>query len=83
MIDCCRVSLTHSLTHCLCRYKIIEQEVVVEQEVEKEVIETIVIGQRQEDIAEQNRLREGVRACRAVLAACLLVALLLMMMLFR
>jgi hypothetical protein len=35
--------------------------VVVEEEVEKEVINTIVIGKRDEDIAEQNRLREGVR----------------------
>ena len=43
------------------RYKIIEKEVVVEKEVEKEIIEKIVIGQRDEDIAEQKRLRQGVR----------------------
>eukprot|EP00750_Incisomonas_marina_P021997 INCI4814.3.p1 GENE.INCI4814.3~~INCI4814.3.p1 ORF type:complete len:765 (-),score=167.58 INCI4814.3:2355-4649(-) len=41
------------------KYKIIEKEVVVEKEVEKEIIEKIVIGQRDEDIAEQKRLRQG------------------------
>lgn len=45
----------------LLRYKIVEKEVVVEKEVEKEIIEKIVIGQRAEDIAEQERLRQGVR----------------------
>ena len=43
------------------RYKIIEKEVVVEKEVEKEIIEKIIIGQREEDVAERERLRDGVR----------------------
>lgn len=43
------------------KYKIVEKEVVVEKEVEREVIEKVIIGQRDEDIAEQQRLREGVR----------------------